>query len=119
MRDKVLQIDVDANGEGSASLTFPPAKLSGIQLQFDSQPEGITIVITSTCAGITKTLFTRTSNHDLGLVALAEKVLDDDGTPIEDPDVWSEPRLNGLLTVAVTNGSEQEKGVVVHLLVTY
>ena len=113
-------IRVDTVGEagsavGSITVGVPPCKLEGIQVQYDGAMPGSTcVVLTAALAGLEKTVLTlTTSNTDVPLTALAEHMLDDDGTPLP---IVVPPRLNGELRVDVTDGDEMADAVIITLL---
>ena len=118
MLTKVIRVDtlgVAGSAVGSVTVGVPPCKLEGIQVQYDGAMPGSTVVMVTKClAGLEQVVLTLdATNSDVPLTALAEHMLDDDGSvlPIVVP-----PRLNGELRVDVTDGDEMPDAVIITLL---
>jgi hypothetical protein len=116
---RVSPIGDPGDAVGFANLGLAPCVLQGVQVEYNQfMPATCNVVITDILpGGLSKVILTLAGQStNIPMVAVAEHVLDDDGT---ESDVVTAPILSGMIQVNVTGADSIVDGVIVTLLVDY
>lgn len=104
-----------AAGSAAASgqISVPPCRLVAVQLDYTSQPATTDVTLTN----MGRAVFTRSNSGTDGHFPVREATVDVAGTAVAagDGERFTEPALNGSVTIAVAQGDPVADGVIVIL----